>query len=553
LQTKRYSFLKPTFLTKQMSPQFLLRSLFYYIFFVSTIYASNPISTSLDRSMLFPSQTKGPSIFPLAGCGAITFSVPVFLGNNGDKPLNLLVDTGSSTLAAASVFCDSSCSHLSPLYRPSDFATNQGSTNAAYQGGDKWTGISFLDMMQIGSVRARANDSMGENELTESQISLRFAAIQTSNQFFAKYNCYLEGATNEFQGILGLAFGGLAAPNTDAPLTALNLGEFTIQLCEAGGNLWLERFDPSFLTAPFHYTPIVHDLYYAVNVVGLSIGGVETVNRLVGSISALVDSGSTNLILPLDMFNAFVNTIYDSVAFQQAFESYRSFFNNNECLTTSWTRAELNAALPTWSITFAESTGEFKGIEAVDSYLISYYYDQGEWVYCPGVSVSCAAAAIGGSEIITLGYAALNHFTTRFDIIENKIGFAWTARCGEAAEPFPFWSAVTSDATECNFNSVGNCVQQAINVTCMFPNLTATNNPELCANQSQIVQRFCTTCSTDDGFGWVFIVGVVLGAVLAIAICGLILTVLIHRICAKLCIKEAPEDAKVSVPQEIQI
>jgi hypothetical protein len=460
---------------------------------VMQISSNEPIFTSLNRHQVgnFNQTTKTiyaenksgfiqQTVFPLNGCSAIGFTVPVLLGDVQEEALQLIVDTGSSTLGAASIFCDSSCDSLSPLYTPSASASLKGSTTATYGSGATWSGKVFYDTMQIGNTTVPPGDYA-------QQTTMRFAAITTSAGFFSSANCFLESSSNAFQGIMGMAFPALTTENTDAAIDALNLNEFTLQLCMTGGNMWMRLYDSRFISGPFQYTPIVSDSFYLVQLSNISLNNASNGNslNLVLNVptSAIVDSGTTQLLLPQSMFNSFVSTIYNNVAFQMAFNSNSNFFTNGECLTTSWTTSQLNAALPFWSVGFTNGI-ELSKILPVESYLLTYLFDDSILVYCPGV------AAISETSTMILGFSFLNQFTTRFDIIDNQIGFAPTANCGVQASAFPYWAV--SDWSQCNSTQCsGDGIQFATNMTCTYPNLTATTTNLPCANQSLPIKRFC--------------------------------------------------------------
>jgi hypothetical protein len=301
--------------------------------------------------------------------------------------------------------------------------------------------------------------------------------MSSQTGFFGNSNCFLETQPNEFQGILGLAFAPLLAPNTDAAIIALNLNEFTLQLCNLGGNMWMRRQDNNFISAPFQYTPIISDSFYVV-----SVGSIIVNTTLIGSsVNAIVDSGTTEIVLPSAMFNAFANVVYNNVAFQTAFNNNRNFFSNGQCFSTAFSTAQLNAQLPSWNLTF--TNGVTLTLLPVESYLLLFEFDGTTPVYCPGIAST--------SSFMILGYGFINQFTTRFDIINNQIGFAPTQNCGTIAQPFPFY-AVTQ-WSDCNTTlSQTRGTQFGLNFTCVFPNLTATNDPSLCAIQTKSATQFCS-------------------------------------------------------------
>jgi hypothetical protein len=104
-------------------------------------------------------------------------------------------------------------------------------------------------------------------------------------------------------------------------------------------------------------------------------------------------------------------------------------------------------------------------------------------VYCPGVS------AQSGNAII-LGFAFMNQFTTRFDVINARIGFAPTAHCGQPATLGPHFNVtVWGDCTSNDCSGQGT--QNSLNSTCVYENGTAAISPSICANQTQTFTRYC--------------------------------------------------------------
>jgi hypothetical protein len=107
----------------------------------------------------------------LKGCASSIFYTPVTIG---PQTFNLLIDTGSTTLAVASNQCDSSCAGLSPTYTPSASAQDQGQGLTSLYGSGGWNGRAFLDDVTVAGLPA---------------FQMTFGAIDNSQNFFKTSNC----------------------------------------------------------------------------------------------------------------------------------------------------------------------------------------------------------------------------------------------------------------------------------------------------------------------------------------------------------------------------
>lgn len=416
--------------------------------------------------------------FVLSGCSALTFTVPVVLNNN--QTFHLIVDTGSTTFAVASSLCDASCNSVSPLYSPSNTAETFGTASTTYGDGSNWFGTIFNEYVALAT-----NESTITND--SPAATMKIVAITTNQDFFAESNCYLQPSTNIYQGIIGFAYASIAAPGSSAIIDSMNINEFTLQLCFGSGNMWIYHYDARFIVNEFEYVPIMQNTFYVVQVSEIEIDLPDHI-ILQGSINAIVDSGTTNFILTPSLFQSFVNHIYDSVSFQSAFNDNRNFFTSGFCYTTSWTKEQLNAALPKWKIKFNNGVTLVE-IDAVESYLLTFLYNGNQLVYCPGLAQS-------SHNFLVLGYGFMNQFTTRFDIINNRIGFAKTNLCGHSVTAGPFYEVTewsSCEGVDCDENYG---IQHSLNVTCVFPDGQHTNNDTFCANQQNYFTRYCSISSS---------------------------------------------------------
>ena len=265
----------------------------------------------------------------LTGCAAIDFSASISI--DGQGPFRLILDSGSTTLAVVSASC-TNCEGATPVYTPTASASaNDGAAvSSAYGGNTSWSGHSW-----------RANVSLGGS----AAVSLVIASIDSSDGFISRQDvCAINPqhtGLNASQGIMGFAFPSLAAAGTDSWIAAYVAAsgvsnEFTLQMCPTGGNVWIGGYDPSFLSAPFTYIPIVKENYYNVLLtqmavlpsrLGASAAPLPFNQSTYGPCSSspyvadctIVDSGTSEILLPAAAFEALITALRNDEYYQQYF------------------------------------------------------------------------------------------------------------------------------------------------------------------------------------------------------------------------------------------
>ncbi|XP_048458961.1 beta-secretase 2-like, partial [Rhincodon typus] len=154
-------------------------------------------------------------------------------------------------------------------------------------------------------------------------ITTNIATILQSEDFF------LPGIN--WQGILGLAYSTLAKPSSsvepffDSLVKQIRIPNvFSLQMCgaglsligeeqasPAGGSLVMGGIEASLYKGDIWYTPIKREWYYQIEVLKLEVGG-QNLNldcTEYNSDKAIVDSGTTLLRLPINVFDAVVAAI----------------------------------------------------------------------------------------------------------------------------------------------------------------------------------------------------------------------------------------------------
>lgn len=345
---------------------------------------------------------------PLAGCPSNDFVAKLVVGG---QELDLLVDTGSTTMAVASVPC-TTCAGVHARYIPGSTATNQQvAVSATYGDGSGWFGSAYMDQVAFPGLPS---------------VAASFVSIASATGFFTMPSCPFPSNHTFWSGILGLAYPSLALPPTSdvrglmyqANVFYQNL--FAIMMCSVTGRLWLGGWNESVSTgADVVYTPIVQKLYYKIIVTDVLVGGKSlgfTPNQLGATI---VDSGSTLWSMPTDVYNAFVAALNADVGFVAEFGT--SYWSNGVCVQNVQPKDVLNLQLPHVAINVSGSTTALV-LLPIASYLIPVPGPNGVYFYCPGVSP--LASSSGDAVQAILGWAVMNQFVTIFDVANSRVGFA---------------------------------------------------------------------------------------------------------------------------------
>ncbi|XP_037534059.1 beta-secretase 2 [Nematolebias whitei] len=249
----------------------------------------------------------------LQGDSGRGYYLEMSLGSPGQK-LNILVDTGSSNFAVAAA-PHPFITHYFNTELSSTYQSTGQSVAVRYTQGN-WEGELGIDQVSI---------PKGPN----GSITINIAAILSSDGFF------LPGIN--WQGILGLAYPLLARPDSSVEpffnslvkqLGVANI--FSLQMCGAGlsatsttdppaGSLIMGGADPTLYRGSVWYTPIVEEWYYQVEVLKLEVGD-QNLNldcREYNTDKAIVDSGTTLLRLPVNVFSAVVEAVTRSSLIQE--------------------------------------------------------------------------------------------------------------------------------------------------------------------------------------------------------------------------------------------
>ena len=349
----------------------------------------------------------------LTGCTLIDYSVTATIG--GTPGMNVIIDSGSSTLAVASTIC-TNCTSITPVYQsgPSTQYTCEAGSSL-YGDGSGWYATLFNDAVQVGTIPLAT-------------MSLAAITSQTGG-FFGSGDCSLgNSGTNSSQGIMGLAGPDIAISGTTGYLDALNSQQsfpdiFAVQLCMTGGNIWFGNFDSTYTASAPAYTPILQTgAYYYVNLTDMlvnttSVGG--TASSFADGI--IVDTGTTLGIFPQTIYDTLTSDITANATFAAKFApNASSWFDNGQCTSVpSMTEAQLDAALPPLKLQLDQVGGGTLTVSlpATRSYLDMHEMG-GVKYYCPGI------APDGGSGPDIIGGSLLRSQIVIFDRNSAQIGFA---------------------------------------------------------------------------------------------------------------------------------
>jgi Eukaryotic aspartyl protease len=326
--------------------------------------------------------------YALTSIESVSYTANVTIGS---QPFDVIVDTGSTTLAIAGSTCGN-C-NVMPEYTPGSGASDQHTTSSAVYGDSSmWMAENFSDAVEITG---------------DTSVSMRFASITSQSGFFR------QGFSN--QGILGFGGQTIASPGTDSYIAQrMKAGlddNFAFQLCSDSGTLWFGAPDASAEAGAEQRTPMVAitstQPYYELSINSVALGSASI--NLSGD--AVMDTGTSIMVMSSSSTNALISAITSSPGYAAAFgtQTLSGNASNIDCLTSTMTADEIDAALPQFSITLPDTNnGSFTlTVPATQSYFIPI---SGQ--FCFGV------ASVDGLPTI-LGDAFLRAFVTQFDL-DNK-------------------------------------------------------------------------------------------------------------------------------------
>jgi hypothetical protein len=230
----------------------------------------------------------------------------------GRQLAELQVDTGSSDLGLPAVGCNGCKQHAHPWYDPQE----SGAVRIPCDAEKLECGSCHDDACAYDIVYA---DSSGFSAaLWTDQIAIDTnGTLTVSSAIGAIYRKRRgEFEPKAVDGIIGFGYQTIASALEPTPFDAwvgagLVADVFAMCLTSDGGKLVLGGDGAMYSTSAPQYTPIIQETYYVVNMSDLAVGGVSL--GLPPSVynrgDTIVDSGSTDLILPSTAFEALVKNL----------------------------------------------------------------------------------------------------------------------------------------------------------------------------------------------------------------------------------------------------
>ena len=334
----------------------------------------------------------------LTGDAQHGYTAPVTIGT---QTFQLLVDSTSSDVAVASASC-ASCANASPKYAPGAGATHLsgGPTSVTYGDGGGWIGDPYRDQVTVGSA----------------SVPLAVSAITSQSMFLP--------SDNAFQGALGLGGAALVAapdePFLDTWAGAGGTYAYSIELCDAGGKLWMGGYDPSALGTGLQYTPLTTTFFDEITATGLSVGATPLAVSSADFGQVFPATATTNLVFATAVYTklkAFLVSYSATHSLGGSFNDGSGWFDGI-CFQVD---AATRAAWPTLTLTLPNADGGASlGVQiASDAYLRPV--SVGSAFYCLDVSDGSASTLLGAPFFFSN--------VTVFDKENSRLGTGRAASC----------------------------------------------------------------------------------------------------------------------------
>ncbi|CAH0478643.1 unnamed protein product [Peronospora belbahrii] len=350
---------------------------------------------------------------------------------------NLLLDTGSANTAVVTAEC---CSLTNEnLYSCADSSTcvDQGkSVNVTYVS-SSWSGQFVQDVF--------SGQGLGIVE------NMPFAEITAEDGFLS----------SGYDGIIGLAYEAIASPMTntltpyfDHVQTTKRLSNmFSLQMCGALQSLTLSNVsvaDRLYLYAgefllggmegpngeTYHkggivYTPLVQEEYYNVIVTNIGVNGksLELDCKSINSPRAIIDSGSSNLMLPTSVYSAVIAELKLHVERMMPNVSDVFFDDQSACCSSECDPTNVDSiiySLPSLTISIAVDIEQSQQMTVT----IPAEYIWRPLVVSTGLGeMVCRVFGISEGDFTLLGNVFMDGLLTVHDREKKRIGLAVADNC----------------------------------------------------------------------------------------------------------------------------
>ena len=389
---------------------------------VSATSATVPDPTASGTS----SMVNGVAKLKLTGCAAFDYLAQVEVGG---ETLNLLLDSGSTTMAVAGSSC-TDCG-TDKTYKPSSTSQSLGrKASSQYLDNSEWVGSIYRDSVALGANQAAATPA----------VKVDFVVISEQNQFFTSdVSCQSEDDVS-FDGIIGVGPDDMLQAYTTSFLSTMtSTGStkedlFAVQTCDIGGTMWLGGYDANAMTASPNFTPLISTSSpantsgaYAVNVTGVGLGTTSFDLAASDMGPMVIDTGTNSMLLLANAWTAFEQSLEANTAYLNNFGTGFISAQTGQCAAASQglTRAQIDAELPPLNFTFARADGSMfeVSLPATSSYLVAGTISgdsTGSVYYCPSIATSTVAI---------FGNVAMRSLVTIFDRANQQVGFAPQTGC----------------------------------------------------------------------------------------------------------------------------
>ncbi len=370
---------------------------------------SDPSGKGADKAN---ERSTAAATIALSSCYPDGYALPLKIGDAG--PFDVMLDTGSASLAVASSSC-SGCD-VEPKFNPEGSAVDQGVQEKAQYVTGEWSGEVYEGEVSL-DARAKA--------------SVKFVGIEEQDNFFIQQTC--GSKSGSVQGIIGFgrSFGARrgTTPFFDRFVAESKVPDiFATELCDDGGTLWLGGYDSTASTAPAQYTPLLSGAftYYAVRLASIDVDGTSVPVASNTYPRTALDTGASVILLPSAAFTPLTKAIAANAKFKSLFGEDASWLDNPDgfsCKKLSTTKGELDATLPPLTLTFGTGADAITVRAApTESYLASR---EGRW--CSTLASFDPSADLPLAAV--MGAPLMRSNIVIFDREKQRIGFAPHTPC----------------------------------------------------------------------------------------------------------------------------
>ncbi len=362
-----------------------------------------------------------PVAVPLSGC-SFDHTAALTLGGQTSW---VSIDSGSSSTAVSAKGCTScTVDGITSLYDPSSGQDQGQSASASYDAGElTWSGEIYADRASLDGVPP---------------VSLRFAAV-TETDMFGYISCDSDDGAVEspVDGIMGLGPDGSLLRGTDSYLSDVVTEQgapeaFALRYCHVGGTLWIGGFGAEQTTGSMQYSALLaDDTDYLVDAESFDLVAADGTTTSfpasgdTGSLSALLDSGGPNLILPDAAYQTLIDTVSADPAYAPIFGDESWWEPGSGGKSTSTPPSDIDTALPWLNIHLDGDV--VLSLPPTESYLAWFAQGDGHYGYLPSVANDTYAQA--DQTFLDLGNLPMYSYVVYTDREAGQVGFAPATPC----------------------------------------------------------------------------------------------------------------------------